>query len=225
MPGPVWNGDDPSDAARLENNSADLLNDLRTQAPRRVLATADGIRSWHQRIYAGCHVPVSGYAGRLRGDASVPELVGYEVGVGPLLADGFPEKCGVWSSGVAAEVTRLFASLHAALARLDPQVPAGHRPRTVDELGAVVRLAAVVHGEWVRIHPFANGNGRTARALAAWLALRYGLPVFVTLKARPGDLAYTRADKDSMGHPPDFIGDHATAVAVFGHMLTLSLMP
>lgn len=35
-------------------------------------------------------------------------------------------------------------------------------------------LAAVVHGEWVRIHPYANGNGRIAGTWANWVATRYG---------------------------------------------------
>jgi Fic family protein len=39
----------------------------------------------------------------------------------------------------------------------------------------------------VRIHPFANGNGRTARLWANFIAMRYGLPPFVTLRPRPGD--------------------------------------
>jgi len=95
----------------------------------------------------------------------------------------------------------------------------------VDELDAVVGLTARVHGEWVRLHPFANGNGRIARVWAAWLALRYSLPVFVTVKPRPGDLAYARAARDSMGRPPDFTGDHSTATAVFAHLLTLTLLP
>jgi len=39
----------------------------------------------------------------------------------------------------------------------------------------------------VRIHPFANGNGRSARLWANFIAMRYGLPPFVTLRPRPGN--------------------------------------
>ena len=47
-------------------------------------------------------------------------------------------------------------------------------------------LAAWAHSKWVRIHPFANGNGRTARTWANLLLLRYGLRPVVRLRPRPG---------------------------------------
>jgi fido (protein-threonine AMPylation protein) len=94
----------------------------------------------------------------------------------------------------------------------------------VAELDAIVHLTASIHGEWVRIHPFANGNGRTARVWAAWLALRYRLPLFVSVKPRPDDAAYVSASKASMGRPPDFAGDHTLTAHVFSHLLALSLL-
>jgi hypothetical protein len=35
------------------------------------------------------------------------------------------------------------------------------------------------HTRWVEIHPFVNGNGRTARMWANWILVRYGVPAFV----------------------------------------------
>jgi hypothetical protein len=61
------------------------------------------------------------------------------------------------------------------------------------DVAAIVRLCAYAHAEWIRIHPFANGNGRTARILANWLAVRYGLPPFVRIKPRPDDLIFAGA--------------------------------
>ncbi|MFP5345434.1 MAG: Fic family protein [Actinomycetes bacterium] len=59
-----------------------------------------------------------------------------------------------------------------------------------------------MHGEWVRIHPFADGTGRTARIWVTWLLLRYGLPTFVTLEPRPTDTAYARAARvQRQAHP------------------------
>ena len=46
-------------------------------------------------------------------------------------------------------------------------------------------LAGGAHAEWVRIHPFANGNGRTARLWANYLLVRYGLIPVVRLRPRP----------------------------------------
>ena len=225
MPGPAWNDDDPHDSQRLRANSTALLRRLRTEAPRRTLPDLAIVCRWHADLYAGCRVPVAGYVGHLRGDPSQPDLVGYEVGVGPLQPDGLPAKVGVWSTELLRAVNTLLSQVHAAVTHLDSRLPIGVRPSTVDELEAVVRLTAAVHGEWIRLHPFASGNGRTARVWAGWLALRYSLPVFVIVKPRPGDMAYTRAARDSMGRPPDFVGDHSTAVGVFGHMLSLRLMP
>ena len=217
MPGPPWNADDPADLAVIGANTAALVADLHAASPARALPVLADALGWHARLYAGCSLPVAEYAGHLRGDAAVPELVGYEVGVGP--------KQGVWSSDVGADVATFLDQVAAAVVRLDEVVPAGARPTTVDELQAVVSLTAVVHGEWVRIHPFANGNGRTARVWAAWIALRYGLPIFVTVKPRPNDAAYAQAAFASMGTPPHFTGDHSVAANVFSHLLSLALMP
>jgi hypothetical protein len=146
------------------------------------------------------------------------------VGIGTVLPDGLTEKVGVWASDVDGAVADFVQRLNTALGVLDGAVPAGTHPTTADVLREVVAVSAIAHGEWVRIHPFANGNGRTARLLAGHIALRYGLPLFVTLKSRPADVAYARAAKASMGRPPDFRGDHTEATAVFGHLLAIALL-
>jgi hypothetical protein len=223
--GPGWRDDDAADAPRIAANAAALVRALRDHtAAARSLPLLDDARAWHAQLYAGCDVPVDCYLGHFRGDPTCPELVDYEVGLGPVLGDGYPERMGIPAALVADELDVFIAGVHRALGVLDSVVLQRQRPRTVDELHSIVALIAEVHGEWVRIHPFANGNGRTARIWAAFLALRYGLPVFVRLKPRPDDVAYARAAKRSMGRPPDFRGDHSEAVAVFGHMLSLSLL-
>ncbi len=131
---------------------------------------------------------------------------------------------GVWAHVVAGAMDTFAGQLTSALGLLDDALPVGTRPTTVSDLEEVVSVVALAHGELVRIHPFVNGNGRVARLLAAHISLRYGLPVFVRLKPRPGDVAYARAAKHSMGRPPTFIGDHSEAVAVFTHLLALELL-
>lgn len=204
-------------------NVATALADAAAVATGRVALSATDLLRWHRIIYDGCNVPSAAYVGALRGDPH-PHLADYEVGVGAVLADGLPEKVGVWAADVDAAVADFFGRLDQALQALDAGIPAGTHPSAVDVLHELVAVTAAAHGEWVRIHPFVNGNGRTARLLAAHIALRYGLPVFVTLKPRPADVAYARAAKASMGRPPDFLGDHAQAAAVFGHLLTLTLL-
>jgi fido (protein-threonine AMPylation protein) len=223
--GPNWADDDPAEAPLIAGNCADLLRDLAVTAAQRPPPTLFDVRQWHRRIYAGCVPPLACYVGNFRGDARYAELVDFEVGIGTPMPDGLPEKVGVWARDLQPLLDAFEQGLQRAVAVLDTALPVGQPPATVDELDSVVRLAAEVHGEWLRLHPFANGNGPTARVWAASLALRYALPVFVQLKPRPDDVAYVRAAKRSMGRPPDFRGHHQEAFAVFAHMLTLSLLP
>jgi len=221
--GPNWSDDDPSGSQLILTNVAQALGDVRRMAATRTTPSADDLRRWHTIVFAGCTVPSPSYVGGFRGDAHV-DLIDYEFGVGPVMADGYPEWMGVWSHLVDGEMTTLATQLKNALGLLDGVVPVGKYPTTVDALAEVVAVVAIAHGELVRVHPFVNGNGRMARLLAAHISLRYGLPAFVRLKPRPGDVAYARAAKRSMGRPPAFIGDHSEAVAVFTHFLTLELL-
>jgi fido (protein-threonine AMPylation protein) len=162
-------------------------------------------QAWHRQIYEGATLPVWYFAGEIRdSDPHYPELFGYEVGVG--VAEGVP------SAEVPAELARFEASMQAAVRQLDAVVPVGSAVGATT-LGSVVTLCALAHGEWVRIHPFANGNGRTARLWADWCAVRYGLPPFVRLKPRPAGNAYSLAASRSM------LGDHEPTIRVFLDML------
>ena len=245
VPGPPWNDDDPAERARILKNVGSLLTELRTTAPGRVMPDTAEVRRWH----AACKLPVAGYAGHFRGDPVVPELIGYEVGVGTRQLDGWPSKVGVFSRSnrrqgagapqldgwpskvgvfspqVLEAVLELLSKVEAGAARLDAVLPPGGRPADAAQLQAVASLAAITHGEWIRIHPYANGNGRTARIWAAWVALRYGGPVFVSIKLRPDDAAYAIASASSMGRRPDFRGDHSLALTLFTDMLVQVLRP
>ncbi|MCF8475569.1 MAG: Fic family protein [Pseudolabrys sp.] len=67
----------------------------------------------------------------------------------------------------------LSKQLQSAVATLDRQIKP-NQDLTADQLAAVIDLCAWIHSEWVRIHPFANGNGRSARLWANYIAMRYG---------------------------------------------------
>jgi fido (protein-threonine AMPylation protein) len=225
VPGPDWSDDRASDLPRIEANCGRLVHDLHREAAGRLRYGLDEARDWHRRIYAGCVVPVPGYVGNVRGDPGHAELLDDEVGVGPLQPDGYPRGVGVWAADLAHQLVVFEQGVARAFATADAALPTGRRPATVDELHAVVALAAELHGEWIRLHPFANGNGRTARVWAAVVALRYDLPVFARVRPRPDDVAYARAARASMGPPPDFRGDHSATVVVFSHLLALALLP
>ena len=219
MTAPSWQEDDPKNLSLIQGNAAQLITELRTTAAERILPTREELCRWHARLYAGCEVPVSGYVGHFRGDPAVKELIDYEVGLGARLKDGNLEKMGVWARQVGEEMDGVLAGLHAVFTELDARLPVGKPATTPDDVLALISFTALAHGECLRVHPFANGNGRIARLLVAFICLRYGLPMFLHIKPRPESEDYIRASRDSMGRPPDFLGNHTTTTAVFAHLL------
>ena len=145
-------------------------------------------------------VPDAGYVGAFRGEAGLETL---QVRVGA--------NYGVASADVAEELARFETKLQSLVTELDALLPVGHEP-DADELAAIIDVCAWAHAEWVRIHPFANGNGRTARLWANSLALRYGLPPFVSLLPRP-NVGYAEAGAKAMR------GDWEYTAAVFRRLL------
>jgi hypothetical protein len=127
------------------------------------------------------------------------------VGVGP--------QRGIESSLVPRQLVSLEEATRKSVAVLDSAIPAGGSPADPAQLRSVLTLCAYTHGEWVRIHPFANGNGRTARLWANWCPLRYGVTPLVGLKPRPEGNLYSTAAALSMR------GDHRAMIAVFADML------
>ena len=169
-------------------------------------------QQWHRGTYRGVILPIAYYAGEIRdSDPAYPELIDYEVAVGT--APGLP------AADVPEALIRFEAAMKAVVSRMDGVVPAGARPANATDLYAVLEVAALAHGEWVRIHPFANGNGRTARLWANWVAVRYGLPFFLTLKPRPAGLIYAAAAAASMR------GDHQPMVVALLTFLNQHIGP
>jgi hypothetical protein len=125
------------------------------------------------------------YVGAFRGE---PGLENIQVRIGD--AYGTPP------ANVAEQLKRFEEVLQTIVAELDKHLLIGNE-LNADELAAVIDLCAWTHAEWVRIHPLANGNGRTARVWANFLAMRYGLPPFVRLRPRP-DSGYEDAAAKAM---------------------------
>jgi fido (protein-threonine AMPylation protein) len=157
----------------LRQNLAGVLSEIVRTSQQRTLPTLEAARRWHVLIMQGLDVPDARWVGAFRG---APGLETLQVRVGA--------NYGTDSSKVAAELASFEAKVQALVRQLDLLVPAGREP-DADQLAAIIDLCAWVHAEWVRIHPFANGNGRTARLWANSLALRYGLPPFIRLRPKP----------------------------------------
>lgn len=206
----AWIEDDLRDLPVIEKNLLSLLEQIIQEAPSRILPTVAVAQEWHRRVYQGVQIPVPYYAGGIRdSDPRYPELYGYEVMVGM--------QAGVPSYRVPEELEAFEESMQRAVSILDPLIPSGREPVQRNLINSVLTLCAYAHGEWVRIHPFANGNGRTARLWANWCALRYGLPPFVRLKPRPERRGYAIAASASMR------GEHRLMVVEFADMLELQL--
>jgi fido (protein-threonine AMPylation protein) len=206
----AWNDDPPGSSRRIEANLRAILADILAGAPRRIPPTVGMAQAWHRVAYANISLPIPYYAGEVRDtDLAFPELIGYEVMIGS--AQGVP------SADVPAALVAFEAGMQAVMRQLDPRLPVGTRPATAVDLRAVLLAAAIAHGEWIRIHPFANGNGRIARLWANWAVVRYGLPLFVSLRPRPAGLLYAGAAAASMR------GDHDPMATVFLDMLRATL--
>lgn len=163
-----------ADSSRLRQNLTALLRRLRDESARRPALDRETARRWHRDILYQLRAPLPFAVGNYRGE---PGLENIEVTVG--------SRAGVPSTSVSEALALFEQRLQAGLAVLDADI-AVNASLDRDQLAAVLDLCAWVHAEWVRIHPFANGNGRTARIWANCIALRYGLPPFLRLRPRPG---------------------------------------
>ena len=149
-------------------------------------------------------VPDKAFVGRFRGEHGV-EKIGVRV----------EDKTGTPPGDVAQQLAVFERKLKRAVEALDARYPAGSE-LDADGLAAVIRLSAWAHGEWVRIHPFANGNGRTARFWANFVFMRYGLPPVIRIRPRP-DGGYGAAGRAAMD------GDWQPTVVVFRRILLEAL--
>lgn len=191
-----WDADSP----RLTENLVGVLRRARDAAFRRDAPSVEDARGWHRDVMAGLRVPHPSHVGRFRGEAG---LETYRVRVG--VHKGVPPE------DVGGALAKFEQTLQSAVAALDARYGPGQE-LDADGLAAVIDLCAWAHAEWIRIHPFANGNGRTARIWANVLLMRYGLPPAVRLRPRP-DGGYARAGAAAMN------GDWRPTASVFRHML------
>jgi fido (protein-threonine AMPylation protein) len=164
-----WDADGP----KLRINLERVLDDIAQWAGQRRKISAATIKRWHRQAMAGLNVPDPNAIGRFRGE---PGLEDEPVYIG--------SHKGTNAARVVAEVAAFVKRLHAVSGRLDRLLRSGEE-LDQDGLEAVIELAAWTHSEWVRIHPFCNGNGRTARMLANAILMRYGLPPVLRLRLRP----------------------------------------
>ena len=180
--------------ADWDANSPELLRNL-DEVGRKVNAAArdreplssQAIREWQTLIMLGL-TPTDGEPfGVFRGEAGLEDYV-VEIG----------DHLGALPEDVARELAQFDRKLTERLNDLDDTIRCEPFDEpTEDDLESVIILCAWAHGEWVRIHPFPNGNGRTARILVNSIAQRYALPAFMSIRPRPGS-EYERIAREAM---------------------------
>lgn len=195
-----WDANSP----RLRQNLVSVLRDARDRALRRDQPTIEDARRWQRDSMRGLAVPDDKYRGRLRGEEGLETTRVWIEG-----------REGVAPADVAAALAAFESTLQRVVSVLDVRYPVGQE-LDADGLAAVIDLCAWAHAEWIRIHPFANGNGRTARIWANALLMRYGLPPAVRLRPRPGG-SYGLAGAAAMD------GDWRPTAAIFWTMLDEAL--
>lgn len=174
------------DQRRAEANREKAFTRMIRHALASQVLNAADLAGWHRELLVGLSfVPDPCYLGGYRGSEH-PWLRRYNVRIGAVLATP--------AEKVLEELERFFRSLAHQIKNI-AIVPGQAFSR--EELLRVVALAAWAHGEWIRIHPFANANGRTGRLLANWVLAFFRLPPVIRVRPRPGS-TYAKAAAASM---------------------------
>ncbi len=176
-----WDTDSP----QLRANLLHLLQAAQISARLRSQPTVATAKQWHRELLTGLAVPDPAFVGAFRGE---PGLEDVEVQLG--------DRFGAAAEAVGVQLQQFQAGLQRSVAALDALIPPASLPNE-QQLSTLLDLWAWTHAEWVRIHPFAGGNGRIARLWVNWLAMRYSLPPFLRLRPRP-DSGYTQAGLQAM---------------------------
>lgn len=176
---PHWDVNSPTLLANLALIDAAVHDD----AVRRVTPTLKRMREWPTVMMQGLDAEDPTYVGRFRGMPGFPALA-EDVEIAGVLGTPYAD--------VDAEALAFESRVQAVVSALDAMYPT---PTALDDDGreAVFELAAYAHGEWMRIHPFINGNARTSRIWANLIMQRYGMPPVLVMRPRPAGRSYADA--------------------------------
>ena len=173
--------ENPADTPIINANVAQLDATIAATPGGREPFSLDLVREWHRTIQSGTkHVPRTEYIGGFRGEGSIHlRNYGVEFGVNPATGGRFE---GAPPLTVPGHLAAFEVEMTAALAKWDAIMPT-LADVTLSRLNTVIEEMAVLYARWIRIHPLADGNGRTARVLLNWVMVRYGQPLI--LPGRP----------------------------------------
>lgn len=112
------------------------------------------------------------FAGKLRGRG--PNQIARNVSIGSLAPGVHADEVLAQTSALATTVAEYIRTLDERLGALEP----------AEAVESARNIAAYLHCELIRIHPFVNGNGRTSRTCINYIGQRYGLR-FVQFERSP----------------------------------------
>ena len=185
----------PEDIKRGTANRLQVLKGLIQHALSTEPLDASRVAQWHKDCFSGLsYVSVTDECllGAYRG-TNHPRLKKMPVSVGGV--------DGAAPHEMKEELVRFFGQLQKRMSSLAADIKID-QDKSSEELRRIAEVAGWAHGEWVRIHPFANGSGRTARLIANWVLVRFRLPPVVGIRPRP-EHPYGPAAVASM------LGDHS----------------
>ena len=193
----------PADISRGAANRGRVLKELIGHALSARPLDATLVARWHKGCLSGLsYVIDETLLGAYRGgDHLLLTHMGVRVG-------GIE---GVSPYDVGEELADFFEQLQRRMYHLAARI-ALDQDKSQAEVREIAAVAGWAHGEWTRIHPFANGNGRTARLIANWVLSRFRLLPVVRIRPRP-DSPYGGAAAASMR------GDHRKITAFIVDLL------
>jgi hypothetical protein len=169
---PDWDANSPE----LIANITAVLNMAHQAGIDREPPSLTQMQRWHARTMQGLQPPHPSLVSHFRNHPSVPNK---------FAACWIGDKPGVSIVALDIELHDFENTLADVVEGLDNRIPPTlDYIHTAQDIEDVVAVAAWAHSEWVRIHPFANGNGRTARLWANAIFMRYGLPAAIQMRPR-----------------------------------------
>ena len=146
----------PHEQRRLAQNLAAIYADFDIGKYQPLDYSSDLICAWHHRLFAG----VRDHAGNHRSPDFGPEVLIFGTNRS-VHRDQVPREL----DAHCASANRLIREAQARAVSLD-----------IRFIREAVRVAAYVHADLIRIHPFIDGNGRVGRLVLDWILLSFTFP-------------------------------------------------
>jgi fido (protein-threonine AMPylation protein) len=169
-----WDAHNPGVMARIAGNLLSLRAEVVARGRAGELPTVDDVRSWHLASLHKVRLAEPWVAGGFRGEGPPrSKLATYPVAVNNVQ--------GEHAARVRRTVAKFFDELPSRVVAVDDELTAAGAATAADAddllYDRALEVIAWTHGEWIRIHPFADNNGCTARLLSIFVSAHFGLPL------------------------------------------------